>query len=391
MRVIVYTGKGGVGKTSHSAAAGIAAARRGHNTLVVSTDTAHSLGDCFDMKLGGEEPRKIRNKLFGMEVDVVAEMERNYRHFLDYWAEVNEGAGYDKIVAKEIAVFPSMEEIVNLSVVRRYSKKFDVVIIDSGPTADTIRNLSFFSGLSHIIRSYANMERIASRTLRRFRSEMWGYPIPSDEFYRLWLQLIDENQSVERLLTDARVTSVRIVLTPERIVVQESERAFLYFNLLGLNVDAVVANRILPKKVDDAAYAGWKAEQARSLEEVKEVFGETPLLQASLQPDQVVGLKAIEQLADEVFRAHDPADILYSQKAIRFFDEKDHYLMRVSLPSATKAEVKVFRRGEEILIRAGKAERRIMLPWVLRGSEVVQAKMDQGALNIRFTRNSTGG
>jgi arsenite-transporting ATPase len=383
MRVIIYTGKGGVGKTSISGATALGAAAQGHRTLVLSTDTAHSLGDSFDLSLS-EKPKRLVENLWAMEVNVVYEMEKNYRKFLDYWAAVNESRGYNRILASELAIFPSMEEVVSMTVVHRYAQEYDVVIVDSGPTADSIRNISFFGNLGGVLSEYARLERLAARTIRPFKDEVWGYPVPADEFYAVWLALLENSETIERMLKSPRITSLRLVVNPEKMVIDESKRAFLYFNLLGINTDAIVLNKILPPAVTGAYYREWKKEHKTYVDLVETSFGEAPVFKAELQRDQVVGIKQLEGLRQELFGEKDPAQVFLYDKPIRFFEKGGRYLMFIKMPFAEARDIKVLRKDGSLLIRVGKYERSFELPWVLRGLDVEHAELNSGSLEIAF-------
>lgn len=383
MRIIVHAGKGGVGKTSLSAATALGSAAHGHRTLVVSTDAAHSLGDSFDLQLSGE-PKKLLNHLWAMEVNVVLEMEKNYRTFLDYWAQVNESRGYNKILASELAIFPSMEDVVNMTVVNRYAEEYDVVIVDSGPTADSIRNLSFFGSLGSIFAEYARLERVAARTLRPFKSEVWGYPIPEDEFYAVWLALLENSEGVEKTLRDPNITSLRLVMNPEKMIIDESRRAFLYFNLLGINTEAIILNKIFSAEVTGPAFKEWKKEHKSYAGIVNSSFGEVPVFRAELQRDQVTGFQRLQDLCEEVFGAKDPSTLFYRQKAVRFFKAGQRYVMRVAMPFAEDQDKAVMKRADSLLIRVGSYERAFELPWVLRDLELGDASLADGVFEITF-------
>src|SRR5262249_19466961 len=213
---------------------------------------------------------------------------------------------------------------------------------------------------------------------------VWGYPIPEDEFYAVWLALLENSEEIERMLKSPRITSLRLVMNPEKMVIDESRRAFLYFNLLGMNTDAIVLNKIYPPEVSGDYYREWKKEHKAYVKAIEEGFGETPVFKAELQRDQVVGIDRLRDLCKELFGEKDPAATFLVGKPIRFFQQGHRYRMSVKMPFAQSEDIKVLRKNGSLLIRVGKYERNFQLPWVLLDLDVERASLIDGALEITF-------
>src|SRR5947209_6337378 len=295
MRVLLFTGKGGVGKTTTSAATAVLAARRGLKTLVLSTDPAHSLADAFDVPLG-HEPTEIASSqfsgLYGQQVDTQRAFEDSWREVQHYLREVLEQGGVDPLEAEELTVLPGADEVLALLELRAQAEsgRWDVVVVDCAPTAETLRLLALPGALGWYMDRVFPRERRVVRTLRPVLSQLAGLPMPPDKVFAAVERLHGELAAVQSLLTDPAVTSVRLVLTPEAVVVAEARRTLTSLSLYGYRVDGVVANRVFPAGATDPWVAQWVAAQARQLDDVAASFGPLPVWQVAYQPGEPVGL-----------------------------------------------------------------------------------------------------
>ncbi|MGA9774514.1 MAG: ArsA family ATPase, partial [Candidatus Dormiibacterota bacterium] len=315
MRVILYTGKGGVGKTTIAAATAVLCAERGLRTLVMSTDAAHSLGDSLDRELG-PEPVQVQENLFAQEINALHEMEGNWERIHQYLAALFNSQGVDDIIAEELATPPGMEEVASLMWIRRHvaTKRFDVLIVDCAPTGETLQLLAF----PDVARWYLNrifpIQRRVMKMTRPVVQPFIGIPLPADEIYGSIHSLLLDLDSMKEILTDPKITTVRIVLNLEKMVIKEAQRAFTYLNLYDYLVDAVLVNRVLPRDAGGQYFSDWRKAQVRYGAQVQETFSPLPILESRLFDHEIVGVAQLSELARSLYQDVEPEAIMYHTK-----------------------------------------------------------------------------
>jgi arsenite-transporting ATPase len=390
MRVILFTGKGGVGKTTIAAASAMRAAELGHKTLVVSTDAAHSLGDSFEVRLQNS-PTEIAGNLWAQEVNVLDEIATNWKTVQEYMATFFKSHGVDDILAEEMAVLPGMDELFGLLHIHRArkSRQYDCVIIDCAPTGQTLRLLSLPEVARWWMQKIFPIERKVAKTLRSMKKRtILTIPIPDDSVYASIQELFDSIGALKELLADPKQTSVRIVLNPEKIILEETQRAYTYLNLYGYPVDCVIANRILPDEVTDSYFSGWHKSQQKYMDKIESVFSPLPVLKSKLMRSEIVGLKRLAQLGTDIYGSDDPANVLYDQKPQQVVKEADAYVLILRLPFVKKAELDILRNEDQLTVRIGNYRREILLPNTLSLLQLGKATLKADELRIAFVKGA---
>jgi arsenite-transporting ATPase len=385
MRIILYTGKGGVGKTSIAAATALKSAEKGLKTLVVSTDAAHSLGDSLDIKLL-PEPVKIRKNLWAQEIDSIHEVEKSWGKVQEYITALFTAKTVKDITTEELTVFPGMEDLLSLLRILGYYKEktFDVIIIDCAPTGETLALLSFPEMLRWWMDKLFPIKRKAIKVMKPIAEPLLGVPMPSDgvmdEIQNIYNQL-DEMKSI---LSDRKTTSVRIVVNPEKMVIKEAQRSFTYLNIYNYNVDAVIVNRVMPDIVTDDYFKVWKDIHHKYREMILESFSPLPIYYAPLFEREIVGLEMLERLGKEIFNGSDPVSIGYDIQTQQVKKEDGHYVFSIYMPFTEKRDLSLNQKADELIIRAGNVKRTITLPRTLLNYSIKGAKFENESLKIRF-------
>lgn len=392
MRVIVHTGKGGVGKTSISAATALRCAEMGLKTIVISTDTAHSLADSLEKKIG-PEPVEIYPNLWAQEVDARYSMEKYWGKFQEYMVAVFSKQGIDDIVAEEVTILPGLEEGAHLLWINRYFEEnfYDVLIVDAAPTAETLRLLSLPDVTRWWVMKVLSLTRGIGRVMRPIGRIMGRSApvVPDDEAWNQVKVLFDTLDKVRDLMTNPEVTSIRLVVNPEKMVIKETQRTYTYLNLYGYATDAIMCNRIIPDDVTDPYFAMWKANQKENIEFISEAFGGLPILKVPLFGGEVTGLDKLRKLGDLLYDDKNPMEQMFEGKTHTIEkDEQDgNYSLRVPLPFADKSDMDLYRSRDELTLRVGPYRRNIVLPYALWDLEIADAKFEESTLLIRFSKN----
>jgi arsenite-transporting ATPase len=391
MRVILFTGKGGVGKTSVAAATGVRAAELGYKTLVMSLDPAHSLSDSFDldrklMDRGKGLPVQVGERLWIQEVDVQEEIHRYWGEIYRYIASLFSLSGIEEIVAEELAILPGMEEVSCILYINQYvrEKAFDVMLLDCAPTGESLRFVSLPTTLEWYMNRIFKIERKVAKVAGPILRGIYSVPVPHDDYFEAVERLYERLKGVDEYLGDPALTSVRLVTNPEKMVLKESQRAFMYFCLYGLCVDAVIMNRVLPSEVRDDYFARWRATQERYIEETKSYFAPVPILSVPLADDEVLGVENLRALARNIYGDNDPSKSFMSERPYHFSKENGVYKVRVKLPFLSKEDVDLAKSGDELIIRIGNFKRHVILPRSMVGREPSGAKLDGDVLTVTF-------
>ncbi|MBN1278489.1 MAG: TRC40/GET3/ArsA family transport-energizing ATPase [Chlorobiaceae bacterium] len=389
MRLILMTGKGGVGKTSMAAATGLRCAELGYKTLVLSTDPAHSLADSFDMPLG-HEAKRICNNLYGAELDVLQELEQNWGSVKRYITEVLQARGLDAVQAEELAILPGMDEIFGLVRVFRHHREgnYDVLIIDSAPTGTALRLLSIPEVSGWYMRKfYKPMEKAAlylRPLVEPFFRPLAGFSLPDRELMSVPYEFYEQIAALGRILTDSAVTSVRLVTNPEKMVIKESLRAHAYLSLYNISVDLIIANRIIPPEVNDPYFTYWKENQTHYRQEIIDNFSPLPVKEVPLYSREICGLDTLEKLKYLLYRDEDPTQVYYLHTTFQIKQTAEGFSLELYLPGIPREQIDLSKSGDELNIRIGNHRRNMVLPQMLATLHTTGAEMEGERLFIRF-------
>jgi arsenite/tail-anchored protein-transporting ATPase len=385
VRILVYTGKGGVGKTSVAAATAVRCAALGYRTVVVSTDLAHSLSDSLDVPLG-PDPGLVAPNLWAQETDIYNNLQTHWGDVQRWLNAVMRWSGeVDRLVADELTVLPGMDELANLLWINRHreSGNYDVIVVDAAPTGETLRLLSFPDVMRWWMQRIFPIQRRAMGLARPLISSLVDIPLPTEKVYDSVERLFAQLDSLHAMLVDSRLTSIRLVLNPEKMVISEAERTSTYFHLFGYPMDLVIANRILPEEVTDPYFAAWKDTQARYLRRVEEGFAPVPIKTSPLFEDEVVGLDALRRMSAALYGDDDPARVFFEGRAQMLESLPDGgYRLTIPLPFATKGDVTLRQTGDELFVHVGVHRRHIILPRALIGLTAARAKLDEASANL---------
>ncbi len=387
MRVILYTGKGGVGKTSIAAATAVRCASQGLKTLVMSTDAAHSLGDSLDCELG-PTARPVAPNLWAQEVNALYELENNWERIHGYLAALFHSQGIDDIVAEEMASPPGMEEVASLMWIKHHAEHsdYEVLIVDCAPTGETLQLLAFPDVARWYLTKIFPIERRVMKVARPMVQPFLSIPLPSDEIFTSVRDLLISLDSMRKVIGDPKICTVRIVLNLEKMVIKEAQRAFAYLNLYEYVTDAICVNRVLPSSVADQYFDGWRKAQQRYAVQVQNTFSPVPIFEAPLFEQEVVGLERLRELATALYRDQDPSAILYRARPQRVHKDGEAYVLSLDLPFTSKEAVSLSQRDDELYVTVGPYKRELTLPRALRGRVTSGAHIEDGVLSIRFTR-----
>jgi len=389
MRVILMTGKGGVGKTSVAAATGLRSAELGYRTLVLSTDPAHSLADSFDMELE-HAPREVHPNLWGAELDALMELEGNWGAVKRYITQVLQARGLEGVEAEELAILPGMDEIFSLVRMKRHydEGEFDVLIIDSAPTGTALRLLSLPEVAGWYMRRFYKPLQAMSVALRPLVEPLFrpiaGFSLPNREVMDAPYEFYEQIEALEKVLTDNTQTSVRLVTNPEKMVIKESLRAHAYLSLYNVATDMVVANRIIPDEVSDPFFKRWKENQQQYRHEIHENFRPLPVKEVPLYSEEMCGMEALNRLKETLYGDEDPTQVYYKETTLRVVQDQNQYSLEVYLPGIPKSQVELTKTGDELNIRIGNHRRNLVLPQALAALQPAGAKMEEDYLKIRF-------
>jgi arsenite-transporting ATPase len=387
VRVILFTGKGGVGKTSIAAATAVRCAKAGYKTVVMSTDPAHSLGDSFDVELG-TDTAQVADNLWAHEVSSLHEMERTWSKLHEYAAEVFATQGLDEVIADEVANPPGMDEVASLMWIKHYAQKgeHDVLIVDCAPTGETLQLLTFPDAAKWWLDKIYPWSRRAMRVARPVLQPLMKMPLPSDDIYASLKELLLDLGGMRKLLTDPEMTTVRIVINLEKMVVKEAKRAYTYLSLFGYVTDAVIVNRVLPGDLHDELFQKWQRIHKRYQAEVEQSFAGIPIFNVPLFDREVVGEKMLSLMAKATYGDQDPAQRFVDGSTQRIDKDGSDYILTIKVPFVDRSAVDLSRHNGELYVTIGNYRREISLPRVLARRDTAGASINNGELKVRFTR-----
>jgi arsenite-transporting ATPase len=389
MRVLLLTGKGGVGKTSLSLATALQAAAHGHRVFVLSTDSAHSLGDALGEPVG-PEPRSVAPGVTAQEVTALAELDRSWSEIQDWLSGLLLESG-DEIVAEELLVFPGLEELVSLRALREIeaSGEYDLCVVDCAPTGSTLRMLRLPDVLRMLMENFWDWKRRTARALRPVADRVGlGRFVAPERVFDAFERLYAEVEAVREILLDEQRTSARLVVNPARVVVDETRRSFAYLCLHGIATDAVLINRLLPERAAQGYFARWAARERQELADIERSFP-VPLLRAPLHEGELIGVDALSVLGRELYGERDPADRFCERRPLRLAKRDGNTVLSIDVASLDSQDVDVLVRGDDLWIGMRDVERRVALPESLTGLAIASAELKDGVLEVTF--ESPGG
>ena len=385
-RTILYTGKGGVGKTSVAAATAIRAAASGRRTLILSTDPAHSLSDSLQAELGSE-PTAVSHNLDAAEIDAQHELGRHWRGVQEWFGELLMQRGLDRISAEELTVPPGVDELFSLLRLKDHhaSGEWDVIVIDCAPTGETMRLLSFPEAARWWLEKIVPLERTIMAAAAPLARTVLDIPLPTDAVFDDIQRLSANLIAMDAILRDTRNSTIRLVMAPDRMVVGEAMRTFTYLNLYGYLTDAVVVNKVFPEDVGDY-FAGWRGHQQEQLELVRSAFEPVPVFEVPYFDREVVGEPMLDRLASELFGDDDPSVVLHDTITQSIASDGDGATLRLTIPFAQKHEIGLKQVGLELVVTAASQRRTIMLPPTLAAYRPTSATYVDGILEVAFSR-----
>ncbi len=392
MRILLYSGKGGVGKTSVAAATGVQLARLGLRTLVMSVDPAHSLADAFALRTGlfdakTADPFEVRPNLYVQEVNIQVELKRHWREIAGYLTTVLRTSGLGDVEAEEMAILPGMEELSAMLYVNQYRKQetYDVVVLDCAPTAESLRFVSMPTTLDWYMKHVFPMERRVLNAVRPLLNRMSPVELPADSYFANIKELFTRLDGIDTVLQDPQVTSVRLVTHAERMVLRETQRAFVYFLLHGLSVDGLIVNRVLPEEASQSFLAASRESQQQVLEEMASYFAPVPVRQVPMFAQEVVGLERLDRLADLLHELDpNPVAVTRTERPYSFDRRNGVHQVRVAMPFADKGEVGLFKKGDELVVEVGVFRRHIGLPTTLAALVPLRATFEDRTLVVEL-------
>lgn len=385
MRIIIYTGKGGVGKTSIAAASACMIAQSRKKVLVISTDPAHSLGDSFDKKLSAK-PQQVADNLWALEIDTIVEGEKSWGTIKKYLKDLLCVWSENSIEVEELLVFPGLEELFAMfQILEIYEKgAYDVLIVDCAPTGETLSLLKYPERLSGLISKVLPIERMGVKVAGPVIERLMKLPMPKDNVFDEMEHLMDKMERLQNLLIDKDIVSLRIVTTPEKIVIREAKRCFTCLHLYNYNVDAVIVNRIYPEKALKGYFNKWIIMQQEGLKEIAESFSEVPQFYLTLQESEVRTLPMLQHIGQLLFADQDITKVLFQEDIYTISHEEEAVVLHILLPFAEKEELDLRQDETELILSVKNQIRRFPLPLEVMKKDIMGAKLKDGYLNIHF-------
>ncbi len=392
-RIVIFSGKGGVGKTTVAASTAVRCAEKGLKTIAISIDIAHSLSDAFqldvdlhDHNLG--KPRRIQENLWIQEVDIQEELDRHWGEVSKYLAALLGSSGVTEVMAAELAIIPGMEDVVSLLYLNQYYREnsYDVIVIDCAPTGESLRFVSMPTTLDWYMKRVFKLERNLMKVARPIAKKLTDIPLPEDAYFEDLQGLFLKLDGVDRVLLDRQITSIRLVTNAERMVIRETQRAFMYFCLYGVAVDAVIVNRLFPDSLQDAYFSDWLAAQERSLQDIASIFHPIPVYRVNMSNEEVLGLERLSEMGRVIYGEMDPSEVLHADTLYEIEQLEGDLVLKIKLPFVTKEYVDLFKEGEGLVVRIGSFKRHVFLPRVFAHRQPGRASLDKNVLAIHFPK-----
>ncbi|MGB6067797.1 MAG: ArsA family ATPase [Desulfomonilaceae bacterium] len=397
-RIIIFSGKGGVGKTTVAAATGLRCAERGLRTIVISIDIAHSLSDAFQLDTDLHDhnrgkPRRIRENLWIQEVDIQEEIDHHWGEVSKYLAALLGSSGVTEVLAAELAIIPGMEDVVSLLYINQYYREntYDVIVIDCAPTGESLRFIGMPTTLEWYIRKVFKLERSLMKVARPIAKRLTDIPLPEDTYFEGLQELFLRLDGVDHVLLDRQITSIRLVTNAERMVVRETQRAFMYFCLYGLVVDAVIVNRLFPESLPDEYFKDWLVTQQKSLRQIDSIFQPVPTYRVNIHSDEVVGLDRLSTMGKAIYGEIDPSKVLHEDTVFEIENHNGDLVLKIKLPFVKKDYVDLFKEEGDLVVRIGSFKRHVFLPRMLSHRQPGRASLDNNVLAIHFPKSIEAG
>jgi len=369
----------------------------GKRTVIMSLDMAHSLSDIFDLdrslldKNKGR-PVKVRKNLWIQELDIQEEVEKNWGEIYTYISTLLNTTGLDEILAEELAILPGMEEVSLLLFINDYvkRKKYDVIILDCAPTGESLRFISIPTALEWYIKKIFKMEKAITKYVRPIAKRVWDVPLPGDDYFDAIEYLFERLKGVDKLLVDPEVTTVRLVTNPEKIVLKETQRAFMYFSLYKMHIDGIIMNRILPDDVSDTYFQKWRENQKEYIRKAEEYFSPVPIFPVNLFRDEVLGHDSLKTLSGQIYGERNPLEKFFDGKPYSIEKENGEYRLMLKLPFVAKTDLEVNKVSDELIVRVGSFKRHLLLPRQVAAAKSIRARLDGQNLCIHFRGDDHG-
>lgn len=385
MRIVLYTGKGGVGKTSVAAATAVKVAGEGKKVLIMSTDQAHSLGDSLGVKLTNE-PMEVTKNLWALEIDSIVEGEKAWGNMKEYMKQFLTSKAEGGIETEELLVFPGLEELFSLfRITEIYEQnQYDLLIVDCAPTGETLSLLKFPEVFGNFIRNALPMKKKATKIAGPMVEKITKIPMPKENVFDDIEALDDKLEKLQTIMMDKSVTSIRIVTTPERIVIKEAKRNFTCLHLFNYNVDTIIVNKVYPRNALDGYFNKWISLQEEGIKDIKESFGQIPIFTLGLLNSELKSIDTLLKASELIYDESNPIEVLFQDRIFEIKKEQEQYVLALNLPFATKDQLELSQKGDELQVQISNERRCFTLPDVLKGKEVDGASYEEGWLNIRF-------
>ncbi|HEY6443389.1 MAG TPA: ArsA family ATPase [Candidatus Acidoferrales bacterium] len=392
MRILLFSGKGGVGKTSLAAATGVKLAELGYRTLVMSIDSAHSLADSFDLDIDlfhvqTSDPFSIQDGLSILELNIQKEVKRHWQEISSYVISVLRTTGINDVEAEELAILPGMEELSAMMYINEYrrEKRYDVIVLDAAPTAESMRFISMPTTLDWYMKHIFPFQRNLLKAVRPIANRVAPFELPTDSYFANIRNLFEKLEGIDEIMEDPHTTSVRLITNPEKMVLRETQRAFVYFSLHGLTIDTVIVNRVLPQEIKDTWFNEWHSSQDNVLRELDEYFAPVPVRRVPLFAHEVLGKRRLRELAKVLYsEREDPSAVTQTEKPYAFGKRNGKYEVRLRLPFTTKGEIGLFKKGDELVVEIGTLRRHIGLPRSMATLVPAGAKLENRLLTVEM-------